>query len=426
MPVIRHVDPAPGDVLLLVGTMKGAFILRADAVAQEVGGRRPVLSRQRGLRAWPTTAAPDATASGPGRTACTGAALLRSSDDFGQTWTNPEVANVKFPEGTGAALKQIWQIVPGRDARARHALLRRRAGGAVRVDATPASTWSLVEGLWNHPQRPQWQPGGGGLCLHTILLDPERPDADARRHLDRRHVRDRRRRRDVAPVEQRRARRVPARQVPGVRPVRAQGRAVAARGRSGCSCRTTGASIAATIAARRWTDIANGVPSDFGFADGDPSARIPTRAWIVPLESDEFRCTPEGKLRVYRTRDAGKSWEPLTRRAAAGRRLRDGPARRARRRCARPGRRLLRHAQRQAVRLGRRRGALDDDRRRAAAGHRGQGGAYQQDSRGFAPRTPQRRRSLRSAGSLAVLARVAGYHHQPFMRKRRLLWRLCL
>jgi len=60
----------------------------------------------------------------------------------------------------------------------------------------------------------------------------------------------------------------------------------------------------------RWTDIANGVPSDFGF----PIAihpEDPDCAWIVPLESDQFRCTPEGKLRVYRTSDAGTSWEAL-------------------------------------------------------------------------------------------------------------------
>ena len=61
-----------------------------------------------------------------------------------------------------------------------------------------------------------------------------------------------------------------------------------------------------------WRDIANGVPSDFGFAmvihPHDPDT-----VYIVPIESDEFRCTPEGKLRVYRTRDAGDSWEALTR-----------------------------------------------------------------------------------------------------------------
>jgi photosystem II stability/assembly factor-like uncharacterized protein len=61
-----------------------------------------------------------------------------------------------------------------------------------------------------------------------------------------------------------------------------------------------------------WKDIANGVPSDFGFAMvGHP--HDPDTVYIVPIESDEYRCTPEGKLRVYRTRNGGKSWEPLTR-----------------------------------------------------------------------------------------------------------------
>jgi photosystem II stability/assembly factor-like uncharacterized protein len=60
-----------------------------------------------------------------------------------------------------------------------------------------------------------------------------------------------------------------------------------------------------------WTDIANGVPSDFGFALVSDHNDADT-AFIVPLESDEFRCTPEAKLRVYRTRNAGGSWEALT------------------------------------------------------------------------------------------------------------------
>jgi len=60
-----------------------------------------------------------------------------------------------------------------------------------------------------------------------------------------------------------------------------------------------------------WTDIANGVPSDFGFAM-QMHPNDPDTVYIVPLESDMFRCTPEAKLRVYRTTDAGASWEPLT------------------------------------------------------------------------------------------------------------------
>jgi photosystem II stability/assembly factor-like uncharacterized protein len=60
-----------------------------------------------------------------------------------------------------------------------------------------------------------------------------------------------------------------------------------------------------------WHDIANGVPSDFGFAmEIDPHDG--NTVYIIPIESDEFRCTPEAKLRVYRTKNSGESWEPLT------------------------------------------------------------------------------------------------------------------
>jgi photosystem II stability/assembly factor-like uncharacterized protein len=61
-----------------------------------------------------------------------------------------------------------------------------------------------------------------------------------------------------------------------------------------------------------WQDIAHGVPSDFGFAMVS-HPHNPDSFYILPIESDEFRCTPEGQLRVYRTRNAGESWEALTR-----------------------------------------------------------------------------------------------------------------
>jgi hypothetical protein len=61
-----------------------------------------------------------------------------------------------------------------------------------------------------------------------------------------------------------------------------------------------------------WQDVAHGVPSDFGFAMAI-HPQNPDCVYILPIESDEFRCTPEGRLRVYRTRNAGVSWEPLLR-----------------------------------------------------------------------------------------------------------------
>src|SRR5262249_44508318 len=101
-------------------------------------------------------------------------AFLRSSDDFGKSWSTSETAPVRFPQSTGASLKNIWQIRPGRPEEPNvlycgvepSALFESRDGGG---------SWSLVEGLWNHPHRAKWTPGGGGLCLHTILPDPEDP-----------------------------------------------------------------------------------------------------------------------------------------------------------------------------------------------------------------------------------------------------------
>jgi photosystem II stability/assembly factor-like uncharacterized protein len=60
-----------------------------------------------------------------------------------------------------------------------------------------------------------------------------------------------------------------------------------------------------------WNDIGNGVPSDFGFPIV-MNPHDPDTVYVVPLEG-EMRCGPEGKLRIYRTRNAGRSWEPLTR-----------------------------------------------------------------------------------------------------------------
>ena len=64
--------------------------------------------------------------------------------------------------------------------------------------------------------------------------------------------------------------------------------------------------------AENWTDIANGVPSDFGFPVV-VHPKNPDWVYVLPVDSDEFRCSCDGRLRVYRTRNAGASWEPLMR-----------------------------------------------------------------------------------------------------------------
>ena len=165
---------AAGDVLIMVGTMKGAFLFSADAERRHFeadgphfhgqaiyalafdgrGGRRRLLA---------------------GTESSHWGSVVRWSDDLGKTWADPEEGNVRFPESSGGALKRVWQLRPDGELRPDTvwagvdpaALFRSDDGG---------ETFELVEGLWDHPHRQRWMPGGGGLCLHTVVPHPTDPE----------------------------------------------------------------------------------------------------------------------------------------------------------------------------------------------------------------------------------------------------------
>lgn len=309
MPAPTHVKAGSGDPLLLVGTMKGAFVMRSDAARNqwEVGGPyfpgRAIYAmaydkRNGRNRLW---AAVNSSFWG---------SYLSSSDDFGKTWTEPETYGVKFAEGADASVKQIWQLVPG-NAEEPDTLYCGVEPAAIFRSDDAGETWSLVQGLYDHPHRPQWQPGGGGLCLHTILPDPA--------NKNRMHI-------AISTGGVYRTDDGGANWQPRNVGVRAQflppenwypefGQCVHKivshpSNPNRLFLQNHWGLYRSDDGADSWTDIANGVPSDFGFAlDIDPNAA--DTAYIIPLESDEFRCTPEAKLRVYRTQNAGESWEPL-------------------------------------------------------------------------------------------------------------------
>jgi len=308
MVVTRNVPVKDGDVLVLVGTMKGAFLLRSGgarkrwelggpyfpgqsvyAMAYDDRGRQPRLLASTGSMHW--------------------GAVIRSSDDFGRTWTNPVEANVKFPASAGVALKQIWQIVPGREDNP-ESLYCGVEPAALFESRDSGETWSVNEALWNHPQRPRWQPGGGGLCLHTILLDPQRPErVRIAVSTGGMYVTD-----DGGATWRPSNHGVRAEFLPDKYPEFGQcvHKVVqAARKPERMFLQNHWGLYRSDDRGENWTDVANGVPSDFGFAMAI-HAEDPDAAWIVPLESDGFRCTPEGKLRVYRTRDGGRRWKAMT------------------------------------------------------------------------------------------------------------------
>ncbi len=305
---VRQLSVKEGDVLLLIGTMKGAFLLRSNAARANWDVAGPYFAghevyalafdqREGRRRLW---AAPGSQHWG---------SMLSSSDDFGRTWTNPESAPIRFPEDTGKSLKRIWQIRPGPEDEPETmycgvepaALFESHDGG---------ESWALMRGLWNHPHREQWQPGGGGLCLHTILPDPSgrqritvaistagvyRSDDGGRSWQERNHG-------------------VRAEFLPDKYPEFGQCVHKIVQHPSHPDrlfLQNHWGLYRSDNGGDSWKDIANGVPSDFGFAMV-VHPHDPETVYIVPLESDEFRCTPEGKLRVYRTRNGGGSWEALT------------------------------------------------------------------------------------------------------------------
>ena len=174
MKQVPELSPKAGDVVLLAGTTKGLFVFHSDAGRQNWNVAPPHFA---GCEVF--AAAYDGRG---GRKRLLAAvmnpffgAMVAHSDDFGKTWSNPEEINVKFPEGSGLAVSKIWQIALAPESQPDR-LYCGVDPAALFVSDDGGEKWALCEGLHAHPHRAQWQPGGGGLCLHTIVPNPSNPD----------------------------------------------------------------------------------------------------------------------------------------------------------------------------------------------------------------------------------------------------------
>jgi hypothetical protein len=297
-----------GDVLVLVGTTKGAFIFSADGSRKRWRVDGPhfpgeaVYSIALDQRAGRTRLFAGVHSNHWGAT-------IRTSDDFGRTWSEPERQAVRFPESSGLALAQVWQIVPGRPEEPDVVWCGVEPAALFRSDDAGVS-WTPVDGLLNHEHRPKWMPGGGGLCLHTIVLDPANPDRMGIAISTAGFYRTD----DGGKTWRARNQGVRAVFLPDKHPEFGQ-----------CVHKVTHHDsrperlflqnhwglYRSDDWGDSWQDIANGVPSDFGFPI-QSHPHEPDTVYAIPLQSDEFRVVPEAKLRVYRTQDAGASWAPLT------------------------------------------------------------------------------------------------------------------
>jgi photosystem II stability/assembly factor-like uncharacterized protein len=291
------------NTLLLVGTAKGLFILRRGGNGQwsmkgphfaGLAVYSAFFDQRKGRNEmW----------AGPASWHF-GAELCKSTD-MGATWDQPEQRRIKMPANTKTALENIWQIAPGADD---DTLYVGTAPGGLFESHDRGETWKLNTGLWKHPHRKKWNPGFGGLCLHTILTNKRDPD-DIKIAVSSAGVYQTA---DGGSTWAASNEGVKAYFMPNQYPE--FGQCVHKIVRHPKKKKTLFLQNHHGVYRSRddghtWQEIEEGLPSNFGFG---MTVSDSGSVFIVPLEADAKRFTCEGKLRVYRSRDEGKSWEPLT------------------------------------------------------------------------------------------------------------------
>jgi photosystem II stability/assembly factor-like uncharacterized protein len=284
---------------LLVGTKKGLFALEGEPdgpfdIAARAFPGEPVEFAMRDPRSGRYLASVTSAFYGP---------KVWVTDDPSGEWQEAE--GVALPEGGEAALKRIWTIVPGEKDGLLYAggdpgvLFESRDGGL---------SWELNMPFWEQPTRPDWGPGAGGLCLHSIATWPGDPSrlalgisavgvwlsddgGETWRHgntgLVPRYLPEEAREGSIALC------------VHNMHRAPSQPERIFMQFHGGV--------YRSDDAGESWNDIGAGLPSDFGFPLViDPND--PDNAYVIPLVADADRVTPEGRVRVYETRDAGATW----------------------------------------------------------------------------------------------------------------------
>jgi photosystem II stability/assembly factor-like uncharacterized protein len=303
-------------IRLLVGTRKGAFVMTSDGTRQRWDVSGPHFGgwevyHLKGSPVEPNRLYASQSSGWFGQ-------VIQRSNDGGQTWeaVGNEFAYAGTPgthlwyDGTPHPweFKRVWHLEPSltdpetvyagvEDA----ALFRTVDGGR---------TWQELAGLRGHPSGPKWQPGAGGMCLHTIILDPSAPkrmfiaiSAAGVFRTD-----------DGGETWRPMNRGLRSEQIPD--PTAEVGHCVHRiamhRSRPGVLFMQKHWDVMRSDdAGESWKEVSGNLPSDFGFPVR-VHAHEPETIYVVPIKSDAEHYPPEGKLRVYRSRTGGNEWEALT------------------------------------------------------------------------------------------------------------------
>ncbi|MFI2712262.1 WD40/YVTN/BNR-like repeat-containing protein [Micromonospora sp. NPDC018662] len=303
-------------IRVLVGTRKGAFLLTSDERRRDWTVDGPHFG---GWEIYHLTGSPvDPDRLYASQSSGWFGQLIQRSDDGGRSWA-PVGNDFAYAGDVGEHLwfdgtprpwefKRVWHLEPSRHDP--DTVYAGAEDAALYVSTDGGEKWSELTALRQHPSGPGWQPGAGGMCLHTIILDP----ADR----DRIYV-------AISAAGAFRSDDGGASWLPINKGLRS-GEIPDQDSETGhCVHRLAQhPSRPDTLfmqkhwdvmrtddAGGSWREVSGNLPSDFGFPIA-VHAHEPETIYVVPITSDSLHYPPEGRLRVYRSRTGGEHWEPLT------------------------------------------------------------------------------------------------------------------